>query len=66
MRNIYPNLANVMESKNWSVSDLENVLHISKYQAINKLYGRTVFTDLEKFTLARELMADENELFRKE
>lgn len=66
MRNIYPNLAAVMKEKGWSVSDLEIALRITRYQAINKLYGRTIFTGLEKFTLARELMADEDELFRKE
>lgn len=66
MRNIYPNLAKVMETKGWSTSDLVNVLHTNQMKITNKLYGRTEFTDLEKFTLARELMADEEELFRKE
>lgn len=66
MKNIYPNLATVMKAKGWSTSDLKNVLRINQQLVVNKLYGRTKFTSLEKFVLARELMADEDELFRKE
>ena len=66
MKNIYPNLANVMKAKGWSTADLKDVLRINQQLVVNKLYGRTKFTPLERFTLARELMADEEELFRKE
>lgn len=66
MKNIYPNLANVMKAKGWSTSELKTVLRINQQLVINKLYGRTKFTPLEKFVLARELMADEDELFGKE